>query len=493
MSHCRARHFPSRSLATVVMVGVAFLAGAGSAGAQVLNGSSAPEVRQAAPAVDALWAWGGNTATDFANAALNVCQNPTAQASISTCFGTGSQISFPTQPFAGIGGLATDGANVYIGGGWQGAYRPPGYSCPIGGFGTGCTETQIGWGTLPVWDVVAGGGYLWLGGESDVYRCPANLPYTGATSMPAGCVLFDSFGDWNIGSLAYANGTLYVGLVENGYEWSYLYSCPANSVGSCQILNKFNFRNSDVYGLAVGGGYVWAGLNNGQIWRCDPVIASTCNVWDTAGQGIASLADDGQGTLWAAATGKQVFTHPSNVIWSCTEAYANGCTDVISNVFAQQVTAGAGQGFSSVGNNGSAYPPIAYGATQYPQSVVWATGAYDAPGILYVPAGGVTGLGGVQVRLAAPKRALARACTKRDALPASVEVRGAHKVRVVRRLDLCKARWAAQIAVRRYDLLYPGTYSVRVRSSEFSRTTRIVVKKNRTPRVTVSLALVKRS
>ncbi|MFM8527301.1 MAG: hypothetical protein ACKOBH_04185, partial [bacterium] len=86
VSHCHTRHFPSRSLATVVMVGVALLAGAGSAGAQVLNRSSPPEVRQAAPAVDALWALGADQYNPSTNV-LGVCQNPTLSASISGCFG----------------------------------------------------------------------------------------------------------------------------------------------------------------------------------------------------------------------------------------------------------------------------------------------------------------------------------------------------------------------------------------------------------------------
>lgn len=470
MSHDRPTKLLGRSPAMAVLIVAVLLSVPGVAGAQAPAAYPAPGVRQAA---DALWA----VVPD--GSGLSVCQNPTDAASITGCFGAGSPIPLAAATNPDVT-PATDGTNAYFG-------TQPGYSCPIAGYGQNCTQIQVGWGRFNPTDVVAAGGYLWLSAVKydGIYRCPSNLPYTAASSMPAGCVEFDDPGSGSIMSLAYANGRLYAGL-----SGGVLVSCDASRTGSCVTLDSLG---TSVNALAVGGGYVWAGLGNGRIWRCDPGSANACDLWETAGQPVMSLADDGQGTLWAAASGG-VFTHPSNVIWSCPEAYANGCATVISNVNAWWVTAGAGHGFSSV-VNGSTYPPIAYGESQYPQSVALAAvkAAVNAPPVLYIPAGGVTGLGGLQVRLAAPKRPLARVCAERDSLPATVVVRGAHKVRVVRRLDLCGARDAARIGVRRYDLLYPGAYSIRIRSAVFSGTKRVVVAEDRTARITVGVQALKRS
>ncbi|MFM9139338.1 MAG: hypothetical protein ACKOTH_02100, partial [Solirubrobacterales bacterium] len=469
--------------------------GAGLAQSSTAAAGESMSVRQAAPAVDALWALAAD------GTGLSVCQDPTVASSISGCFGSQHPLIIVTNASYPP---TTDGTNVYFGSS-GGALPGAGYSCPIVDYGQNCTPIQIGWSGFTPRAVAAADGYLWLAysqwnKESVMYRCPANLPYTAASSMPAACLIVGTSDGWMFNSLAIANGKLYLGLGQRG-SMGAVAVCDLDAVNAstCTQLNYFPGKYTAVNEVALGAGYVWAGLGSGQIYRCSPAVLNDCQLWDTAGQPIVSLADDGQGTLWAAANGGGTFTHPSDVVWSCPEATANACKTVISNVFPQQVTAGAGQGFSSVSADPPfPYPPIAWGAQQYPQqypqSVLFASNKNSvSPGIIYIPAGGVTGLGGVRVRLAAPKRALARVCAERDSLPARVVVRGPHKARVVQRLDLCKVRRAAQIAVRRYDLLYPGAYSVRVRSSKFSGTTRIVVKKNRTPRVTVSLAPVKRS
>lgn len=422
--------------------------------------------RQAAPANDALWALAPS------GTGISVCQNPTAAASIADCFGSSSLVSLPSAASVAVT-PATDGTNAYFG-------SQPGYSCPIAQYGQSCTPIQIGWGSFYPTDVVAANGSVWMSEPRNggIYQCPSDLPYTAASSMPAACAEFDDAGSSSVMSLAYANGQLYAGMSAGA-----LLSCTASQAGSCVTLDSLG---TSVNALAVGGGYLWAGLNNGKIMRCDPVIANACDLWDSAGKPIVSIADDGQGTLWAAVSGGML-THPSDVIWSCPEATANACATVISNVHAWWVTAGAGNGFSTV-SNGSAYPPIAWGSTQYPQSVALVgANAVSVASILYIPAGGAPGLGGAQVRLRVSKRALARTCAMRDTHPATVVVRGPHRVRVVRRLDLCEARYPARIAVRRHDLLYPGTYSVWVRSAVFSGTKRITVVKNRTARVTVGV------
>lgn len=457
------------------------------AGAGLAHGSPAPGARvmQASPAVDALWA----LAPD--GSSISVCQDPTASASITTCFDSASQITLPVQTKKTLNSypMTTDGTNVYFG-------LQPGYSCPIGGYGTNCTQVQVGWrGVLPV-VLAAGDGYLFFSavGGSVLYRCPANLPYTQATSMPSGCVVLDNAGSNEIASLAYANGTVYAGLSESGLLWS----CDANQVNACTILDVLAENGGDVpvQSLAVGGGYVWAGLAPGgggsgssPIWRCPPGLPNYCSLWDTAGYSVVSLADDGAGTLWAAVvnTGDQQWTHPGEVIWSCPEAYANGCTNVISNVFPYQVTAGGGHGFSAV-SNGPKYPPIAYGATQYPRSVVWASkDNTSVPGIVYTPAGGTAGLGGVRVQVKAPTGALARVCARRGTLSATIRVRGPHTPRVARAVTLCSGGYPVREASKRFDLLYPGAYSVTVRSAAFSGSARVVITRERTVRRVVRL------
>ncbi|MFM9140448.1 MAG: hypothetical protein ACKOTH_07955, partial [Solirubrobacterales bacterium] len=345
-------------MVTLVMVGVALLAGAGSAGAQMSVGLPAPEVRQAAPAVDALWALGADQYNPSTNV-LGVCQNPTLSASISGCFGAYSSVVSAGSPYPPV----TDGTNVYFGAG-------AGNSCPVVDYGRNCTQVQIGvparYGTPNAFtptSVAAGGGYLWLGGAwgasgasggTVVYRCPADLPYTAATSMPPECV--QVYASDGLGPVVAANGTVYIGAMSNSTGAWVIVTCQYDAT-SCGVLNSFG-RNArwTVRALAAGGGYLWAGLQSGQIYRCSPAVLNDCQLWDTAGQPIVSLADDGQGTLWAAANGGGTFTHSSDVVWSCPEATANACKTIISNVFPWQVTAGGGQGFSSV-NNGSAYPP----------------------------------------------------------------------------------------------------------------------------------------
>lgn len=464
-------------------------AGAGLAyGAPAPAPASGPRAMQASPAVDALWA----VAPD--GSSISVCQNPTAPASIANCFDSGSQITLPVQIEKTLNSysMTTDGTNVYFG-------SQPGYSCPISGYGTNCTQIQVGWGGrngVKPEKLAAGGGYLFFAGNNSgsvIYRCPANLPYTNATAMPSECVALDNAGSSLITALAYANGTVYAGLTLDGVLWS----CDANQANSCTVLDVLaeNEGYTPVISLALGGGYVWAGLGTSggggksPIWRCPPGLVNYCSLWDTAGYPVVSLADDGEGTLWAAVVNdaNQVFTHSGQVVWSCPEAYANGCTNVISNVFPYLVTAGAGHGFSAV-NNGPKYPPIAFGATQYPRSVVWAsTDNTSVPGIVYTPAGGTGGLGGVRVQVKAPTGALARVCAERGTLSATIRVRGPHTPRVARAVTLCSGGYPVRNVGKRFDLLYPGAYSVTVRSAAFSGSARVVIPRERTVRRVVRL------
>lgn len=457
------------------------------AGTGLAHGATAPGARAtqtAPPAIDSLWVLSPDGTT------FSVCQNPTAPASISGCFGADQIQTLPATTISTTSNFSiyqptTDGTNVYFGA--AGNYTSaPGYSCPISGYGQGCTQVQIGWlGYVPV-SVAAAGGYLWLANGTTIYRCPSNLPYTAATSMPAGCELLDDAGSRGVVSLAYANGVLYAGLGASDNH-SIIWACDPNVVNSCRVLNTLG--NTPVQALAVGGGYLWAGLDDGTILKCSPSTANACLNWEQAGQPIKSLADDGQGTLWAAVGATE------GVIWSCPETFSNGCTNVLSNIGdAHQVTAASGNAFSVVAN-GSTQPTIAFGATQYPQSVVWGTTPTSkiyAP-ILYVPSGGSTALGGVRVQIRAPRAALARTCAQRGTLRVSVVLRGPHTPSVHRALNLCSRGRPVRNPSQRFDLLSPRTYSVRVRSAVFSGTAKVTVTKEQTVRGVIRLRAPRRS
>lgn len=469
-------------------------AGGQTAGAGLAHGATAPGARAtqtAPPAIDSLWVLSPDGTT------FSVCQNPTAPASISGCFGADQIQMLPatttsTKSNDSIYQPTTDGTNVYFGAAGN-HNSAPGYSCPISGYGQGCTQVQIGWLGYAPRSVAAAGGYLWLANGSTIYRCPSNLPYSAATSMPAGCELLDDAGSRGVLSLAYANGVLYAGLSQKPFSasdnHSIIWACDPNVVNSCRVLNTLG--KTGVQALAVGGGYLWAGLGDGTILKCSPSTANACLNWEQAGLPIESLANDDQGTLWAAAGAT------NGVIWSCPETFPNGCTNVFSNIgYAHQVTAASGNAFSVVAN-GSTQPTIAFGATQYPQSVVWATNAGQSsniyPPILYVPSGGPTALGGVRVQIRAPKAALARTCAQRGTLRARVVLRGPHMPGVHRALNLCLRGRPVRNPSQRFDLLSPRTYSVWVRSAVFSGTAKVTVTKEQTVRRVIRLRAPRRS
>jgi hypothetical protein len=398
----------------------------------------------------------------------------------------------------------TDGTNVYIGD----------YRCPVADFGQNCTKTQIGWAGFVPGSIAAANGYLWLGSpdSKSIYRCPSNLPFTNAPSMPTECELLatpdtgsDTSKRLGVYELVYANGKLYVGVASsNGSTPSYLFSCDPNQTQDCTQLDTFNYKVSKLDGycygginaLAVGSGYLWVGLihvcdsHENLLLRCDPVAPNSCQTWDSPGENILSLADDGQGKLRAAVSNPAPpIDNPrskDDVIWSCPTTSANSCTNVLSNVNAWWVTAGAGHGFSSV-RAGSSYPPIAYEGTPYQQSVIWAANP-AVPRILYVPAGGAVGLGGVKVIISPPAAKVARVCAWRGTLPATIHVKGPHRLHMTRRFNLCAGRSWVRKPTRHFTLLHPGTYAVRVRTSEFSGTAQVEVTANRTARLAVKLS-----
>lgn len=451
--------------------------------------------RASGQVTDALWAW------SLDNSSISVCQNPTDPASISSCFAAATQIAGVSESSTNGYLIVTDGTNVYMGD----------YRCPVADFGQNCTKTQIGWGGFVPASIAAANGYLWLGSPDSmsIYRCPSNLPFTNATSMPTECELLATpnvpYSSKSLGvyELVYANGKLYVGVASsNGSSPSYLFSCDPNQTQDCTLLDMIEDQVSKLDGycygginaLAVGSGYVWVGLihtcdsHKNLLLRCDPVAPNSCQTWDTPAEAIGSLADDGQGNLRAAVRNPDppLINPTSNddVVWSCPTTSANSCTNVLRSVQAWWVTAGAGHGFSSI-DDGKSNPPIFYEGTPYQQSVAMISPA--VPQIVYVPAGGAVGLGGVKVNISPPAAKVARVCAWRGTLPATIHVKGPHKLNMTRRFNLCDGRSWVRKPTRHFNLLHPGTYSVRVRSSEFSGTAEVEVTANRTARLAVKL------
>lgn len=446
------------------------------------GGRRAPAPSSTTPALDALWAISPPN-SNYNYGTFSVCQQPTVSpvVNLGGCFAADTRQSL----WDGYGSNyqpATDGVNVYMG-------QPDGMSCPVGGYGQNCTDVQIGWGgvTNP-WKpttVAAGAGYLYLGGYYSsnnvggyIYRCPSDLPYTGATSQPSECVILDDAGNRWVKQIVYANDALYVALGNtngNGMIWK----CDPIEVGHCITLNTLDqhvtgVRNDRPDSIAVGGGYLWVGmLMSHRIYRCDPEIANTCEVWETAGDAVISLADDGQGTLWAAV-GIGSLYKADKVIWSCPEAKANSCSAFVKNILPWQVTAGAGLGFFAFFPNdqcdlcmsptiGASSPPP---GQSYPNSSVWDVNDTDGPvQILYIPAGGPTQLGRIRGSLTVPEK-LEKQCAKRKQVTARVTVSGPYEMQVQRKIDVCATKDSGFDGLR-FGALNPGEYTVAVRAENF--------------------------
>lgn len=195
------------------------------------------------PATDTLWlTWLVQSGSDFASQ-IGVCSSPAEPASMSGCF------TSPASSWPGILSLsepATDGTNVYYLNG-AGAL-----SCPLADAGTGCSRV---WAASPGTGLAAAGGYLFSANVSYIYRCPADLPYAPG-GVPAECVTIRGLSSGGtINTLVAANGYLYAGLDAGNIE-----RCDPATAGSCTLVGQ---TGATVNALAVGAGYVWSGNNDG--------------------------------------------------------------------------------------------------------------------------------------------------------------------------------------------------------------------------------------
>ncbi len=439
------------------------------------------------PASDALWAVDIGWETGVSS--FGVCLNPMTQASLAGCFASGSETQLPSN--SSIQYLVTtDGLNVYFG-------SPRGLSCPIADYGLNCTPVQVGWETgtpstqnAPI-SAAAGDGYIWLGYLNGlIYRCPSDLPYTGASAPPSGCVELDDAGNRAPYQMVYANGTLFVGLSYTGSTkgGGLVWSCPGLVANSCTNLDYLDANGNKVYSLALGAGYLWVGTQNKTLYRCDPVASDSCTSWFTAEEPIPSVAYDGQGTLMTGVSvnqgdGTQL---SDSAVLACSTTSASTCSTSMADVYVRQVTADGGEAFSMANQGGSQLPsgPWAWYNASI-GSAGFAMTANSQSQLLYIPAGGPTGVGSLRVRPGLAPDRLRAACADGTARRASIRVRGPHGVDITRRIRLCGRGRPVPRPLVTFPLLDPGAYTVTLRTRTFSARARAKV----SPRQRTSITL----
>jgi hypothetical protein len=422
-------------------------------------------------AQDSLWAAGGDTG----NAGVAACADPSSSASLSGCFASFGS----TWPTTFNQAAATDGVNVYFASKFAGALR-----CPIADLGTNCTRIMAGpWpysrtGVNFITSLAAANGFLWIGqANGDIYRCPADLPYADQDTAPSQCVLLDQAGSKRgVWSLVLANGTLYAGLGSHSSQPGLLWSCSPDTVNACSTLDSYGSTTAS--SLAAGGGYLWAGLGNGIIWRCDLNAANACDDWEKAGDPVNSISYDGRGTLYAA-----IYTF-YGVVWSCPTAYRNGCSKVLSRVEPISVAAGAGNAFSSL--NEASGSVLYYGSSPFTSA---SYRAWNASALLYLPADGPAGVGGVKVAMTAKslgKKLEKRCIQSGKTARATVTVTGPHGFEQTLKTGICGVLNGG-IVKKTFNLLDPGQYIVTAKAGKHSGKASFTIVQDTTKPVNVKL------
>lgn len=422
-----------------------------------------------AGAADSLW-----VLSDSSNQ-LGVCGSPRSAAALDSCFGSTTQYS------SGVWRIATDGTNVYI------TLAQGGYSCPIADLGANCAPIMAGgWGGI-VGGIAAADGFIWVGQRNGaVYQCPNNLPYAPQSTAPSACTQLASLG-YSVDSMLLANGTLYVGTTSGPQSGTNgVMACDPYAAGSCVQLD---WPDSEVVSLAAGAGYLWAGLANGILWRCDPTQANACQNWDKGGGGIYSLSYDGQGTVYASVnTGSR--TKPGT-IWACSASQQNGCSNYL-DVGPRSGGVAAGNGTVFAGNGNGLFVDKA--------PYLQARSGWGVPNMLYIPAAGPTGVGAVSVRSARGPwlRKLNRQCQSaggpRNAR-VTFKVSGPHGL-VMKDAVPLRGQSASRVLKSTFDLLDPGSYDVVAQGrgscggKKFTKkiTTVAMVEKDRTAAIDVKYA-----
>ncbi|MFM9108171.1 MAG: hypothetical protein ACKOWF_15895, partial [Chloroflexota bacterium] len=275
---------------------------------------------------------------------------------------------------------------------------------------------------------------------------------------------------------------LYAGLAGTKKSQGILWSCDPQTVNACRNLDEYG--DDQAMALAAGGGYLWAGLyQSGIIWRCDLNAANACATWDTTKYHIQSISYDGQGTLYAAVDDKESWSEDNGRIWSCPTAAANRCSNLISGVNGLRVAAGAGSVFSSTEAG------LNFGTSAFTAASSKLTGA----DLVYIPAGGVTGVGAVSVKVHGRKWTdkLGKRCAAGGkGLKGIVKVTGPNGHDKTVAVNLCALATGGSVK-ETFALLDPGTYTVQVETTnakkQFGGSVSVTVQPDQTPAVEVRL------
>jgi len=395
---------------------------------------------------------------------IGVCESPSSSTALANCFSS----MIESEP--GITAIGIDGANVFFGTTESGAM-----SCPIEDLGQNCTQIMAGpWpNSTSVDSMAVSDGQLWIGQvDGKIYHCPSNLPFVDQNTAPDSCVLLGDEGGHQVTSLLYANNRLYAGL-ENHIFPGKIVSCAPQTADSCESFDEYGSTRANA--LVAGGGYLWAGLKNGIIWRCDLNAADHCDNWDTAGDAIRSLSYDGQGTIYASVAGS------NGVVWACPVDRANSCSVVRGNVNAYQVTAGDGGVFASTSAD------LAFNSQVFTGAV--SSGVLDSY-VLYVPAEGVTSVGEIalSIQIKEWSQRIGRHCdgSGEGKKTGRVTIRGPHMRKTVT-IDLCDLRAGGRLT-HTFSMLDHGDYKVSVRARGFHEQARVTVDSDETVPIKVQLS-----
>ena len=439
---------------------------------------AAPHTNQpiAAAVTDSLWAAG--TATGgINNSILGACATPTSSQSLASCFSPSSLRSWPATSDDGpmtVNAMASTGKNVLAAG--EGRKL----SCLTSGLGRDCTSIKAGRADHAR-SLAANDRWVWFGTKfGDIVRCLADALDT--------CKTLDDAGQRAVTSLVFANGRLYAGLAPYGSEskkQGLLWSCDPDTANSCSTLDSYGATTAN--SLVVGGGYLWAGLDNGIIWRCDPQQANACTNWENAGENnpITSLSYNGDNTLYAG-----VKRNAGGIVWSCPLTPADNCTTVVSKT--STITAVAAAPRTPVTSGGCSPAPcdvfwsdsdgISYGQEPFTSF----GGDVPAKHLLYVPADGPVGVGGVSVTVAGIHR-LRAVCTADNGAQARLRLAATGRQGLVARrsVNLCRAHrtGTTTTTITLNRLLDPGTYTVTARGAGLRTRTPVAVTKNHTTRI----------
>ncbi|KAF8063012.1 ALKBH8 [Scenedesmus sp. PABB004] len=168
-----------------------------------------------------------------------------------------------------------------------------------------------------------GGGPMMYLRQGFIIATSANDMVVCSTTSANSCKLINQCNRNSIyTSLLLANNRIYAGLSSQGRgEGGVMWSCDAGRGGSdplpnsCIRLNKAADKN-DIFSFAYGDGVLWAGLDEGQIWKCDPNTPDSCQRFNKAGSTIYSLLL-ANGVLFAGLGGGQM--------WKCRLDQPDSC------------------------------------------------------------------------------------------------------------------------------------------------------------------------